>query len=114
MRQAKRKVFLIIDRHPVHRARKVKAWLEKNAHRIRRFYLPGYSPELNPDEMLNQDVKSNALGRQRPGNQDELTKKLPDRIIRLVTFRNYEADRQRHNVDFCPEVDENHHPVAHS
>lgn len=34
--------------------------------------LPGYSPDLNPDELLNQDVKSNALGRRRPGNQTEM------------------------------------------
>ncbi len=33
------------------------------------FFLPGYSPELNPDELLNQDVKTNALGRRRPENQ---------------------------------------------
>jgi transposase len=76
VRQAKGKVFLIIDRHPVHRSRKVKAWLEKNAHRIRRFYLPGYSPELNPDEILNQDIKSNAVGRHRAHNRNELVKKL--------------------------------------
>ena len=36
------------------------------------FYLPGYSPELNPDECLNQDVKANAVGRRRPHNQVEL------------------------------------------
>ena len=40
---------------------------------IELFFLPGYSPELNPDELLNQDVKSNALGRRRPGNQTEMT-----------------------------------------
>ena len=36
---------------------------------MRLFFLPSYSPELNPDEYLNQDVKSNALGRQRPPDQ---------------------------------------------
>ena len=36
------------------------------------FYLPGYSPELNPDELLNQDVKSNAVGRRRPHTQSEM------------------------------------------
>ena len=36
--------------------------LEENADRIRLFYLPGYSPKLNPDEMLNQDVRTNAVG----------------------------------------------------
>lgn len=72
MRQIKGKVFLIVDRHPVHRSIKVKRWLHNNSHRISLFFLPSYSPELNPDEMLNQDIKSNAVGRQRARNQSEL------------------------------------------
>lgn len=76
VRQAERKVFLIVDGHPVHRSGKAKAWLKKNAHRICLFFLPAYSPELNPDEMLNQDVKSNAVGRRRAHNQDELLKNV--------------------------------------
>lgn len=72
LRQIQRKVFLIIDGHPVHHAVKVKKWVQKHAHRISLFYLPGYSPELNPDELVNQDVKSNAVGRRRAKNQREL------------------------------------------
>jgi transposase len=72
VRQAGRKVFLVLDRHPVHRSAKVKRWLEANHKKIALFLLPGYSPELNPDELLNQDVKSNALGRRRPANQTEM------------------------------------------
>jgi len=72
VRQAKRKVFLIIDGHPVHRSRKVKHWVENHKQQIRLIQLPGYSPDLNPDELLNQDVKSNALGRRRPSNQTEM------------------------------------------
>ncbi len=72
VRHAGRKVFLVLDRHPVHRSAKVKRWLAANAKKVALFFLPGYSPELNPDEFLNQDVKSNALGRRRPGNQTEM------------------------------------------
>ena len=72
VRQSKRKVFLIIDKHPVHRSRKTKRWLEKHRDQIHLFFLPGYSPELNPDEMLNQDVKTNAVGRRRAKNVREL------------------------------------------
>jgi len=85
------KVYLIIDSHPVHRSRKVKEWVAKQGGRIRLFYLPGYSPELNPDELLNQDVKTNAAGRLRPADQSEMianvrsylrsTQKRPD-IVR--------------------------------
>ena len=71
-RQRTNKVFLIVDGHPVHRSRKVKQWVNNHEHEIQLFRLPGYSPELNPDELLNQDVKSNALGRRRPRHQDEM------------------------------------------
>jgi len=76
VRQSQRKVFLIVDRHPVHRSKKVKQWLEERPEKIRLFFLPGYSPELNPDELLNQDVKSNTIRKNRPGQQDELVKNV--------------------------------------
>lgn len=75
-RQATRKVFLIVDGHPVHRSGRVTTWRRQNAQRLRLFFLPGYSPELNPDEMLNQDVKANAVGRQRPHDQGELLRNV--------------------------------------
>ena len=53
----KRPIFLILDNLRVHKARKVAAWVERNASRIRLFFLPPYSPELNPDEYLNGDFK---------------------------------------------------------
>jgi transposase len=71
-RLAQHRVYLIADRHPVHKARPVSAWLRKPAAQVRLFWLPSYSPELNPDELLNQDVKTNALGRRRPRDDREL------------------------------------------
>ena len=71
-RQIRRKMFLILDGHPVHRSRVAKAWFAKNEHRLRVFFLPGYSPELNPDELLNQDVKTNAVGRKPPADAFDL------------------------------------------
>ena len=76
VKQAGRRVFLILDRHPVHRSRAVSRWLAEHAEAIRVFYLPSYSPELNPDEMLNNDVKANAVGRRRPNNQKELMRNV--------------------------------------
>ena len=72
IKQSKNRVFIIVDRHPVHRSVKVKKWLEENQEHIRMFFLPSYSPELNPDEILNQDVKSNAVGRKRAHNLQEM------------------------------------------
>src|SRR5712692_636368 len=66
------KITLILDGHPVHRATKVRQWVAAHSEQIELQFLPGYSPELNPTELLNQDVKTNALGRRRPRSQDEL------------------------------------------
>jgi transposase len=87
VRQIKRKVFLIIDGHPVHHATKIKNWIQKHTDQIRLFYLPGYSPQLNPDEMLNQDVKSNAVGRRRAKNQPELVANTRSYLI-LFSLQN--------------------------
>ena len=51
------KVFLILDNLRVHHAKAVKAWLAEHKDEIEVFYLPSYSPELNPDEMANADIK---------------------------------------------------------
>lgn len=72
LRHAGRKVFLIVDEHPVHLAAAVERWAQRHRQRLRLFFLPGYSPDLNPDELLNQDVKTNAVGRQRPRDKAEL------------------------------------------
>lgn len=66
------KIFLILDNLRVHHAKILQPWLEENKDKIELFYLPSYSPELNPDELLNQDVKSNAVGRKRAKNLTEL------------------------------------------
>lgn len=72
VRDLRRKVFLIMDRHPVHQAAGVQRWLKEHSEKIRMFFLPAHSPELNPDELLNNDVKSNAVGRERARNLPEL------------------------------------------
>ena len=71
-RHAGRKVYVIVDGHPVHRARKVTAWVGAQKREVRLIFLPGYSPDLNPDEMLNQDVKANAVGRRRARTQAQM------------------------------------------
>jgi transposase len=72
LRQAERNICVIVDSHPVHRARKVREWITAQEGRVRLVFLPGYSPDLNPDEMLNQDVKANAVGRHRPHTRAEM------------------------------------------
>lgn len=97
LKQAKRKVFLIIDGHPVHRAKLVQAWRATHQEEMELIYLPGYSPELNPDELLNQDVKRSALRQRRPKHVTDLkddvraylhsTQKRPDVVRRYFEER---------------------------
>lgn len=78
--QDSNKVFLIVDRHPSHKSKKVKIWLTKHEKAIKIFYLPSYCPELNPDEFLNQDTKS-SLEKKRPSNKSEMKKFLKNHLL---------------------------------
>lgn len=64
LHNAQRMVFLIVDGHPAHKAKMVKRFCESVKDRFRLFLLPPYSPELNPDERVWNDLKNNAIGRQ--------------------------------------------------
>jgi transposase len=101
VRQVPRYIFLIIDQHPVHVAAKVKKWFKKNEERIQVFYLPSYSPDLNPDEKLNQDVKSNAVGRRRPHDQNQMMRNVRSYLYSRqrkphVVKKYFEADSVRY------------------
>ena len=58
VRDAGRKVYLILDNLKAHHGKKVAEWPEAHKEEIAVFYLPSYSPEMNPDEYLNNDLKT--------------------------------------------------------
>ncbi len=72
LRQVDGRLYLIVDGHPVHRSGEVRHFVQAHKERLRLIRMPGYCPELNPDELLNQDVKTNGLGKSRPTNRGEL------------------------------------------
>jgi transposase len=67
-----RKVHLIVDRHPAHRSKAVRAWLASHKDQVELHFLPSYSPELNPDELVNADLKRSLPHTHRARNQAEL------------------------------------------
>lgn len=73
-------IFLIVDGHPTHRARLVKTFLETMKGKLKLFYLPSYSPELNPDEYVWNDVKNNAVGRSIITNTKNLRSAVTSRL----------------------------------
>jgi transposase len=77
---AKRPIFLVVDGHPSHRAKAVTRYIETLAGRLRLFFLPAYSPELNPDEQVWNDVKNNAVGRSRLETPQDLHSKVVGRL----------------------------------
>jgi transposase len=72
LKQVAGKIYLIVDGHPVHKSGKARRFEDQHKSRLRLIRMPGYCPELNPDELLNQDVKTNGLGKSRPTNRTEL------------------------------------------
>lgn len=87
---AERMIFLIVDGHPAHKAKMVRRFVESAKDRLQIFFLPPYSPELNPDERVWNDLKNNAVGRKFINSPKELNKavishlrlvqKSPDRV----------------------------------
>ena len=59
----RRPIFLIVDGYPSHRRKQVKAYVEFLQRKLRLFFLPLHSLELNPDELAWNDVKNNSIGR---------------------------------------------------
>ena len=57
IKEAKRKIFLILDNLRVHHSELVEDWVEEHWEDIELFFLPSYSPELNPVELANADLK---------------------------------------------------------
>ena len=90
IKDADQKIFLVLDNLRVHHSKKVKAWLADYQDRIEVFYLPSYSPEMNPDEYLNCDLKAGVQARPPARAKGDLKRKtiahlrrvqkLPDRV----------------------------------
>lgn len=78
------KIFLIVDGHPVHKAKKVNEFVrEKTDGRLSIFFLPPYSPDLNPDEWVWNNVKNDRIGRGVVMSKDDLKAKAISALRRL-------------------------------
>ncbi len=96
IRSEKRKVFFIADNLSVHHGKKVKAWAKAHAKEIELYFIPSYSPELNPDEYLNRDLKKNVHQGRAPRTFEELKnnvvsfcrrlQKLPTRMMKYFNL----------------------------
>src|SRR5262249_14529432 len=88
MRGRRRPLYLILDSLPAHKAKAVRDYVEATGGKLQLFYLPGYAPELNPDELVWSYVKRTGTAK-RPLATDEL---LQDRIeADLINLQNNRA-----------------------
>jgi transposase len=76
-------VFLVLDGHPVHRSKAVKQFAESTGGRLRLCFLPGYAPELNPDEWVWKHVKHDRVGRAGVSGPEDLKAKALAALHRL-------------------------------
>lgn len=74
--KSERPIFLILDGHPVHRSAKVKQLVESMKDKLQLFFLPPYSPELNPDEWVWNDLKNKGIGRMSTSGPDDMKHKV--------------------------------------
>jgi transposase len=77
-------VFLIVDGHPVHKSKMVKKFVESVEGRLRLFILPGYSPNLNPDESVWSQVKHHTVGKKMITGPDQFKKIVHAALRRLA------------------------------
>jgi transposase len=88
IKNKQRKVFLILDNLKVHHSKLVKEWVEKNRSKIEIFYLPSYSPEKNPDEYLNCDLKYGMSIKPSPRNEEQLKSNVETHMLMLQSNQN--------------------------
>lgn len=83
IKDAGKKVFLILDKLRVHHSKPVKAWVAERQDKIELFYLPNYSPELNPEERFNADL-THAIGTKVPvGTKTKLKLAATENMVKL-------------------------------
>jgi transposase len=83
MQGRRSKLFWIIDRHPVHRSLVVQQWLTKHRETMELLYLPAYSPQLNPAEYLNCDVKQGVHSKTPTRNLAQLKRRVSSHLHKL-------------------------------
>jgi len=77
------RIFLIVDRGPAHVAKKTKAFVASLAGRLRLFYLPPYSPDKNPDELVWKHLKADTVGRTSISSFDDFKDKVRSSMLSL-------------------------------
>jgi transposase len=100
IKSTSQKVYFIVDNLRVHHSKPVKEWIETNKEKIALYFIPSYSPEMNPDEYLNCDLKQGMSAKKSPKNVNILHSNVqnhmdmlqgkPDRVKKYFEHKSIE------------------------
>lgn len=105
IKDEERKIFLIVDNLRAHKSKLVMAWVQAHKERIELFFLPPYSPEINPDEYVNRALKTDL--RSRAPAKIENLKQRTQRFMRKMAdstrkiLKIFEIEQVRYVAAFC-------------
>ena len=83
MHNAQQPIFLIWDGHPTHKSKKVHKCIDSFEGKLEVYFLPSYSPELNPTEQVWRSVKNHGVGRKSVFGPDQLKSAVISSLRRL-------------------------------
>jgi len=83
IKSSSQKIYLIVDNLRVHHCKIVKEWVAENKEKIALYFIPSYSPELNPDEYLNCDLKQGMSAKKSPKNVESLQSNVQNHMAML-------------------------------
>ena len=104
IKDSEKKVLFIVDNLRVHHGKLVQQWLSERKTQIEVFYTSPYSPEINPDEYLNHNLKQSVHSGLLPRNKDDLKSKIrsfmrklqisPSKVLKLFEHKKLEYIRR--------------------
>ena len=104
---ATKPIFLVLDGHPTHKSSAVRKYVESTNGMLKLFYLPPYSPHLNPDELVWGYLKNHKLGKMKMTGPDQLKKKVYSVLRSLQKMprivRNFFKHKELAYIDGCVE-----------
>lgn len=78
IKYSRQKIYFVTDGHPAHKTKRLTERLSANKNKSEVLSLPPYSPEMNPQEYVNQDVKTSVIGKKWPINKAQMRINVED------------------------------------
>jgi transposase len=84
LRRRRRPVFLVVDGHPAHRAKLIATYVQELRGRLELHFLPGYAPELNPDEFVWNNLRQNGVSKKPLKKNESLRQRVQEDLARIA------------------------------